>query len=175
MDLDWGNVPAWAAFISALVAVMFTWRALARERRRDADRELRDRQEQANQVAAWVSRRDGPKPGEPGNFYIELRNASDLPVYDVQIMLRDSVGGEVLKQVWWLGASPRDTPRVMDLDSKAQVRLDYIMKRAREQKDRIYYDLTLDFTDASGVRWHRQSDGRLVEINQDRKKQIEGK
>ena len=84
MELDLGSVPTWLAFVAASIAVGFTWRALVRERKRDALRELNERKAQADKFAAWLDREEREKR-ENGDFVLMLRNASHLPIYDANM------------------------------------------------------------------------------------------
>jgi hypothetical protein len=93
-SLDWGDVPTWIgavatmlAFIAAWVAARAAWRVLELERTRDRlRREVEDRV-QADRVAAWPSL--GPSnpddPDSPEVWGATVRNASELPVYQVKV------------------------------------------------------------------------------------------
>lgn len=79
--MRWGDVPGWiealatvGALIAAIVAVRAFWRVLGIEQARERDRLVeRERGQQADQVAAWLS----VKPA------LTVLNGSSLPVYDV--------------------------------------------------------------------------------------------
>jgi hypothetical protein len=116
-DIDWGNAPSWLAVTAASVAAGLT----AQNVRVDVqDR----RQRQAELVAAWWgvtedARRLGMPWSESGAW---LRNASSLPVYDVDVIW---TLGDVLWRVHALRAlPPTDKPMFVRLPPADQFERD---------------------------------------------------
>ncbi|MGH3815999.1 MAG: hypothetical protein ACRDUV_26720, partial [Pseudonocardiaceae bacterium] len=86
MWLDFGDVPTWLATAGAGVAAYFVYRAYKIESGRDARAELGRRQTQGSRVAVWAELHDDPASGEPFDAEcFAMRNASELPVYDVEV------------------------------------------------------------------------------------------
>jgi hypothetical protein len=88
--IDWGDVPTWIQAMGtlfALVAIVAAWKVLGVERRRDAERQAAEERAQAAKVAAWPSvvRSDPADPGSAPAWGAAVRNASDLPIYQVHV------------------------------------------------------------------------------------------
>ncbi|MEU7855218.1 hypothetical protein [Nonomuraea sp. NPDC049141] len=80
---DWGDIPTWCAAVLALVAGWVAYRLFKIESGRDEKAREEARRAQAVKVAAWFA--DSPDGGEefvPGAL---IRNASDLPIYNVHV------------------------------------------------------------------------------------------
>ena len=85
MDLDWGSVPSWIALVGPLGGAAV---AAMTYRRNWIDR----RAAQANKVAAWWDMSGSSGAGLTGDRLwagVLVRNASDLPVYQVHIDMGD--------------------------------------------------------------------------------------
>src|SRR5689334_11831407 len=98
--MDWGDVPTWVQAIATLLALIAAgaaasaaWQVLAVERKRDVDRQqvederrAAEARGQADRVAAWPStsptEQNAPPPPQQG---VSIRNASELPVYNVRV------------------------------------------------------------------------------------------
>src|SRR5215210_2128689 len=85
MTLDFGDVPTWLATLGAFAAVLFASRAYGMEKRRDAVAADLRLQEQPSRLAIWPE--SDYLSDELG--FIDLfvvRNASELPVYDLVVV-----------------------------------------------------------------------------------------
>ena len=164
MELDMGSVPTWLAFASALTAVSFTWRALVRERKRDAARELDDRKAQADKFAAWITREDRSAQGS-GDFILRLRNASDLPIYDVNMQVLNLQDNATLRDYSLPVVNPDSGGFLQRLDPGVQGTLNTLALRDSTLRRPISYAVSVEFRDASGAQWQRGINGRLTELN----------
>lgn len=141
----------------------------ARDRRRDDDR----RRAQADCVAAWCDRYDYA-PAEPPRAYNSggalvvtggrsrpgwnyyLRNASDVPVYDVVVLFRigaQSLGTDAVDVL-----PPGEEPVSRDVPEHVRTQA---TSAAHEHGEIIR--CVVSFRDAAGRRWRRSTDGRLAE------------
>ena len=167
-------IPNWVtalATVGALVAASFAgWtatRLYRTERERDERLERAERSWQASQIVAWAS---WAKPTDPGialnlaggrtsQVHLALRNASGVPVYDVQVFW--SCEGQALGDQPLPMLSPTgDHPHEREIKCKGVAELVQRPDRAA----RIDIRAAIEFTDAAGVRWRRGGDGRLLEI-----------
>lgn len=113
------------------------------------------KQEQASLVAVWAERRDHPHTNMPGEVEVfRLRNASPLPLYNVQVFSHRYVDREtpvddaVEDSRFDIGTlPPSEAPRV----EIAHV----------SPTDSFVY--ALEFRDARGNMWHRDRRGQLIE------------
>lgn len=161
----WGDIPTWIAAVAAIGAGIIAYRVywISAEDRRSA---------QAARVAAWYGLWQHEavlkmmpntflknRPPEPawGAF---LRNASDLPVYDVTVKFHypDSGGSAETPNVHTIHKSvlpPSDAPIHMKIDE--------IALRLYSDDPRMdrYHRVEIEFTDTQGARWHRDVKGRL--------------
>jgi hypothetical protein len=97
---DW---PVFAATLLGSIGTVGAWGAtyflLRREVDRDRDRDERAKREQASRVSAWFGQQEKidrmtPKPRAPWGAFV--RNASELPIYEVQVdFLLPSPPGEL--------------------------------------------------------------------------------
>lgn len=162
MDLDWGNVPTWLALIAAGVAV--TSCTLRRERERDIRREADGRKAQADKVAGWVDQHE--VSGPEGPYLIFLRNASELPIYDLKMSVRDTnTGKEIIRKVLPVLA-PEAKHKAIKL--RAEFVQDDIARAelvAGVNDKQPGCGVTLQFRDGSGTRWRRELDGKLVKVS----------
>lgn len=146
-DADWGSVPAYFGGLALLLTVYTLVRDRSERRRK-----------QASQVAAWAESRvseDGRR------YYITMRNASDLPVTDVRLVVasektlvrlrirKDRVPEGPLKHHFtYIPTFPPDaTQEVGGFDKPTPIAVQ-----------------SLEFSDSSGRRWLR-SHGRLRDIS----------
>jgi hypothetical protein len=166
--VDWGDVPTWVGSVSAtfalLGAFMAVWQATKvykLERARDeetrlerVDRERTDRRKQAARVSAWLDQVRSQRSETLPIYAFAVRNASDLPVYDVRLstsmVTEQSVMAEAEDHI--LVLPPSDSPRLVPiLDCK--------------EGSSPASGVLLRFTDAAGVRWERNMMGVLKEIS----------
>jgi hypothetical protein len=160
-DLDLGDLPTWLATVGAFIAAGFAYRALRVEQRRDDRQEIADARVQAECVAAWVIKGSG---GLEESFRIVLDNASRLPIFGVRVALA-AADGDQSRNIASPGVLPpgrREFPiQFLDLpielaerdlgpsdDGTTAALLDHL--RA-----------IIEFTDAAGLTWTRDSSGIL--------------
>ncbi|WP_405827360.1 hypothetical protein [Streptomyces sp. NBC_00105] len=144
MDLsafDWGTVPAWVSGVGSSAALMATAHIIRRDRR---DKERLD----ANRVACWVewpSLDEAQLRGErEATAYVQVKNASDRPVFDVQVLL-------------WSGRSRKPGKphlivavlKATDGESEAGRELPYVADAA------VPAAAAVAFRDADGCEWVR--------------------
>jgi hypothetical protein len=167
--IAWGDVPTWIgavatvlAFGAAAFAGWSAWKVLTLERERDADRRRADEAVQAVKIAAWPSvvRSDPVDPDSGPVWGAALRNASDLPVYQVHVEfvpIRSSGGQhsvvlELVPPGEWLLSGVELYPR----PGQPLLRAD-----ARDLPDRPYV-IELRFVDAADRAWRRTWQGLLA-------------
>lgn len=155
--LDYGDVPTWLATSGAGLAVFFASRAYRAEVARDQRAEAMLAQSQAARIAVWdgesIDQRMQNPWGRESLPRIMLRNASDLPVYEVRVFsyrfrwkepAKISPSGE-----WSVGVLPPTTEPLPRL--------------AVEDKDADSHVYAIEFRDAAGRVWHRDREGVLHE------------
>lgn len=164
--IDWGNVPSWLAFIAAGTAVMFTWRALSRERKRDADRHEDDRKKQAEQFGAWIGRDASAQSKFEGDFHIKFRNTSGLPVYDVKfriLNLRENSSQLFADELPLVAPAAKEQDYRLNPGTLSQLHI--ILQQSQIRKEpSVGYGLEVTFRDSAGRRWRRDTDGKLDEL-----------
>jgi hypothetical protein len=156
-NLDLGDVPTWLATIGAAFAAAFAFRALRVEQRRDDRQEIADASAQAEQVAAWVAENVQQRPGgaRAKTMVVALRNASDLPAYDVTLTVLAIGGSTDLETIPVL--PPGETSIILPRDIVLPV-LGGIPGRANFPRD---VSVRMLFRDAAGRHWLRDEKGAL--------------
>lgn len=153
--LKYGDVPTWVATTAAIVAAIFAGLVYRREERRDARREAERRQAQATKVAAWVD-----LPSGEGVVHVHIRNASDVPVYDVRVSIHRTPEVKPYEPVeyqpayrWELSVVPPGTePRLIPLPT------DELFGGSPKR-----FVTSMTFHDAAGIYWFRNAYGELFE------------
>lgn len=139
---------------AAIFAGRYAKKAYDKEVQRDEQRENERRSAQAEKVAAWCER----WVGEAGAWNYEryyLRNASDIPVYDVVVLFRQgkhSLGTDSLDVL-----PPADEPVVREVP----VHVRNEAHAAEAEHGQIIRPL-VSFRDAAGRHWRRTAEGLLV-------------
>jgi arabinogalactan oligomer/maltooligosaccharide transport system substrate-binding protein len=160
MAVGWGDVPGWvSAFGSvfalgfAAVAVVVTRRTYRIESDRDrVDAEARTvhqsfaRKAQGALVSAWWGK---SRDGYWGAF---VRNTSELPIYQVHLTVLDPDDHSDDAKIHYLVVPPSGDAVFWHVHNKQPPQ----RSAARRVK--------LSFTDAAGVRWHRNQYGSLAEL-----------
>lgn len=145
MDSDW--VSAGADVFSAVGTVgAFTtgFLLLRREFRREADRAEDERRAQAARISAWVEvyvRADGAR-----ELAFHIHNASDMPIYEVELPLPGRPEGEGVE---FVGLVPPGQT---------------IRRPAPPEWLRSYGEpepIQIEFLDSAGRRWKRDEQGSL--------------
>ncbi|MEJ3748456.1 hypothetical protein WEI85_34875 [Actinomycetes bacterium KLBMP 9797] len=154
MSLDLGDVPTWLATVGAGIAAYFASRAYLIERRRDAVAADILRQEQASHVAVWTDYGPHPYTNEPdGADYFVLRNASQLPIYEVIVF----------------SYSFERTSSIETARPVGQFHLGTVPPEPTPTTHTAYLSTTsawafaIQFRDAAGVVWYRDPRGELWE------------
>lgn len=160
-DVQWGDVPTWAgvgvgliALIGAIIGAVQAFRVLGIERQRDvlssqeaAERAGEVRRLQATGVSGWVG--EVLTPTSHPTFVVSLRNASELPVYDVvSIVSVGSANASISIGVLPPAAVPLERSVSLLLPAGASV---------------TEVSLSLSFRDSAGARWLRSGSGLLSE------------
>jgi hypothetical protein len=183
---DWGDVPTWAAAVFALIAGLIAWRAFVvsqrayrvahqiyqieseRDERAAEERRERDKAErraQADKVATWLGRAAPATGVEPRVVGANIKNASDLPVYDVAVSFCHSPAENSNEQRLW---NPRNTRTdafmvIPPHETVFEVFPPSAIQDAGGLEEREW-TVTIRFRDAAGVRWERDPYGKLTEV-----------
>jgi hypothetical protein len=118
---------------------------LRREQGREADRAEDERRAQAARISAWVEMRQKPDGGRELAFHIH--NASDMPIYDVELPM----------------PAPPDeerAPEFIGLVPPGQT----VRRPAPQEWLRAYVEpepVEIEFLDSAGRRWTRDEQGSL--------------
>ncbi len=161
---DWITALSTVGATIGTVGAVVTSLWLARKGDRDAGR--RDARRQADRVSAWIIPYDGKQDrGSQGIVYVGLsiRNASDLPVYDLIAEVVGAQGGrrtavgDNLENNITLGAFVGTVP-----PGEAKTR---IATHGRGMN--VRFGIELAFRDAAGRCWLRHGDGTLVPIDKE--------
>ncbi|KAB2811124.1 hypothetical protein F9L07_04150 [Pimelobacter simplex] len=150
---------------AAVVAAVFAAGAFNLETAREERYRQDQRRYQAERVAAWFAYIDVQGAYKRRTRGFMVRNASDLPVTNVNLYLFFDGNPVAMQSV--TVAPPADEPVHHRLDSLVGDALD----RARERFTEIHGDevlvpsatVDITFTDAAGQRWHRKATGELTE------------
>ena len=121
---------------------------LRREHRREADRAEDERRAQAASISAWVELHRKPDGGRELAFHIH--NASDMPIYDVELPLPAPPGEE--RPAEFVGLVPPGQT---------------IRRPAPQEWLRSYVEpepVEIEFLDSAGRRWTRNEQGSLAPV-----------
>lgn len=147
MGSDWLNTAANVFQSVGTVGAFITgFVLLRREHRREADRAEDERQAQAARVSAWVElhrREDGAR-----ELAFHVHNASDMPIYEVELPLPSPAGGEPATEFIGL-VPPGQTVR----------------RPAPREWLRSYSEpepVEIEFLDSAGWQWRRDEQGSLT-------------
>jgi len=140
---DWANVGATlVGSLGSTGALIVAYRLLRRESQRDQARDIASQQQQADNVSAWSTR-----------SHVYVRNASNLPIYDVLLTFTRTGVRTYGCYIVYLGVVPPDTTIARRLPGTS----------IPGQMDRSSYD-AMAFRDASGYRWQRTDKGYISEL-----------
>jgi hypothetical protein len=176
--VNWGDVPSWAlvvvslgAFALAALAARWSYGAFvassaAAARADEARREARERQ-QATLVACWpISERETfQKAIERGVVGVAVRNASPMPIYNVEIVYRDEgAAWRAIRRVHIV--PPSDEPQIIagfdeetstGTPAPGRINKDGSVKLVPSAEMRV----EICFADVLGRRWRRDDNGVL--------------
>jgi hypothetical protein len=153
--VNWGDVPTWLATLGAFLAAAIAWRTFRHERRRDQDGELRA---QANLVAAWLVSQETHWLNDR-TLGIAIRNASELPVYRVDVHLYNLL--ECDDPDGRAAIGPDDQPISFSLSVLGPSDEPLFFRWPSDAEVSSYGELWLSFVDAAGREWRRTPRGVL--------------
>ncbi len=138
--IDWGNAPSWAAFGTAVIAAGFAAGAYQRERRRDRIAWQARIGAQAFKFAGWIT-------GDREATQLYLHNASDLPIYNVNVWF--------WQMDWFTHTTLAEAfENFNELHGEDVVAPGETIHKALPGFD-VAQEITVTFTDAQGVLWSR--------------------
>lgn len=185
-----GSIPDWiaaistfAAFVAAGIAAGYAIKAHEIQRAIIDARRQADHRSQAALVSVWVTAEltqaivEGSEQTVSATIVVSLRNASELPVHRVIVHL---LAREADPEKYWeydiddepvelppfrLSTLPPGTePLVRAIPSPRFAEL--ANQHERKGPDpTVVLAVAVEFTDASGVKWARRTDGTLVEVD----------
>lgn len=173
-DVDWGDAPTWLAGAVALAALVAAWRAgsiaaelLRVEQQREGDRARRDESWQASLVSAWIDvgyqRDEFDNPTSVESLTCFVRNASAVPVHDVKVSPLLDRRGQATGCEWiaanldWPTLPPSDQPHPKPILGPIVSLVD-----SAGRSSEIAMRCKIAFTDSSGTRWVRHTNGELI-------------
>jgi len=160
-DVQWGDVATWVgagvsllALAAAVVGAVQAFRVLGIERKRDlvyakesAERAGEARRMQATGVCVWIG--EVGTPSAHSILVVSLRNASELPVYDV---VADVAIGSATASISLSVLPPAPVPLERPIS--------LVLPPGASAQE---VSLELRFRDSAGVRWRRSGSGLLDE------------
>lgn len=173
---DWGDVPTWLSSIATILALLFAGlAALVAQRvyRIESDRdqvyekarlqqEALLRRTQAALVSAWwgwqAADAGAPQAGRWGAF---VRNASETPVYQASLTVLDIHDPDVSERFDLVIVPPATEPMFLPSDLDRPPGAGELVPGGQHAVD---YRVEVTFTDSAGVRWIRDQQGRLSEL-----------
>lgn len=179
---DWAtwvqSIATVGALIAAVVAAVVAHRVYGLESERDEraaeERRVRakaERRAQADQVAGWFAwlAQDAdtePRLGwrRPWGWSAFLRNASDLPIYDIIIdfyyVVPDAADGNIPGR-----RASSDRIPVLPPQNEFYMAADRDMLERVAAEDQANHAVAIEFRDAAGIRWRRDIHGKLTELH----------
>lgn len=171
-----------AAFAAAAVAASYASKVYAIESRREERIDEQDRRAQASLVAAWghsPSFRLGDQNEQTGyelpaaitGARVYLRNASEVPVTAVTVTVFVHLTWPEGYEAYRLGSATVDTlapggaPEIVAVPANHRI---FDLESYGVNTDRATIDINvgLEFRDAAGVLWSRNTRGALLEVRQ---------
>ncbi len=167
------GVPNWLTAVAtcgALAAAVFAGVTAKRlydtEHARDLRAAAAERARQANEVVAWASWTDIPSAalrlpnGDTSRVNLAVRNASGVPVYDA--VVEYSCDGKALGGQKFSVLSPTgDEPHHREIKASG---VGVLVAKPRGPSARLDIRVSMEFTDALGLRWRRETSGILRQI-----------
>lgn len=163
---NWVMAVTTALALAAAVWAGHTARKLyAIEQRRDRDQEQAAERKQADLVAVWVSWSGLRVPlslpsGATSPSSLAVQNGSAVPIYDVQVTYSEA-GAPLGIQLFHIISPTGSQAHYREIKCNAVLqRLD----EPRAKDVRLDLRVSIAFTDAGGIRWSRESSGRLLRV-----------
>jgi hypothetical protein len=132
--------------VGTVGAFLLGFLLLRQEHRREADRTEEERRAQASQISAWIEAHRRPDGTREVAFHIH--NASDMPIYEVELPLPAPVQQEPTEE--FIGLVPPGQT---------------IRRTAPAEWQRSYIEpepIQIEFLDSAGRRWTRDEQGTLA-------------
>ncbi len=146
MDSEWvGTAAEIFSAVGTVGAFVVGFILLRAEHRREAERSEDERRNQAARISAWVEATRSPTGAREIAFHIH--NASDMPIYEVELPLPAASGEE---QTEFVGLVPPGQT---------------VRRPAPADWLRTYVEpepVQIEFLDSAGRRWTRDEQGRLA-------------
>lgn len=181
VGMEAGSVADWVAAVAtalALGAAVVAARAAFRAVRVELNRDDRS---QAELVAAWpsslttIETPPSQKTTAITGVFLALRNASQLPVFDVRVdvtftdsagVARDAVPPPALTTIM---LDPNETPKLHPVGMGGQRGYIPMKDFAVTDADKVPGELKIEllFTDMSGIRWRRTRNGRPTIVSRE--------
>jgi hypothetical protein len=159
VSVNWGSVPDWLAGGGAVVALLWARKAAQAASRTDqrqgeqlAALERDKTRQQAEKFAVWldyVPRESEANQPRSWSWYFKVRNASELPVYDLNVWanLIDDDGQKFTPCRWFQAVPPG--ARIINLHA-------FDGSLSRTFYGRANQHVELIFRDANGTAWRRR-------------------
>lgn len=165
------DLPNWLVAIGTVGAFGTGGVVLLRELNRDREREVTAEKQQASCVAAWPMRKENVAESLTTiKAQLVVNNSSNEPVYNVHInyhcpAIKQAITDEL--QILPPGRDERELPR--NLQETWVKTVEGWVKRSSPTKapsanpysEPWGFSYDISFTDSSGRRWHRMTDGSL--------------
>ena len=152
MDSEWAGVAVDAfSAVGTIGAFLVGFLLLRREHRREADRAEDERRAQAARISAWVELHRRPDGGRELAFHVH--NASDMPIYDVELPMPAPPGQE--RGAEFVGLVPPGQT---------------IRRPAPQEWLRTHVEpepVEIEFLDSAGRRWSRDEQGALAPLGRE--------
>lgn len=162
-----------AAIVAAVVAQKVYNIESERDERTAEERRVRfeaERRGQADKIAAWYAWLPQHHSGNPGidfrtpfGWSAFVRNASDLPIYDVDVefyyVVPDAPDGNVPGRRGTIDRIPVLPPQDEVAKIAPSEMLDQVAAEAQDN-----HAVAIEFRDATGTRWRRDIYGKLTEV-----------
>jgi hypothetical protein len=149
LDSEWVGVGADAfAAVGTVGAFVLGFVLLRKEQRREAERSEDERRAQAARISAWVEvyrKSDGTR-----EIAFHIHNASDMPIYEVELPLPNPEREEITE---FVGLVPPGQT---------------IRRPAPSEWLRSYVEpepVQVEFQDSAGRRWARDEQGGLAQVD----------
>lgn len=159
-----------ATLIAAVGAAVFAASAFGLESERESRFQDGQRRQQAERIAAWFTTEDAPVTGRKGEVYfyqeshvVHLRNASDLPVTGVDVLV--AIEGTLVVRIQRDVLPPAEEPIDIYLDADQAQQMAGAWQSLGTTKEHCPPKVDLGFVDTAGQRWLREHGGRLTHIS----------
>lgn len=175
--MNWGDVPTWLGALVTAAALIAAFKVYKIESDRDAraaterrEQFQAERRAQADKVAAWYAYFRPQYSSAPMTAFREqgwaafIRNASDLPIYDVEIdfyyVIPNAPPGNVPSRRGSSDQIPVVPPQEETYIKTPSGVLDQV-----DAESKANHSVAIEFRDTAGARWRRDIYGKLTELS----------